>query len=650
MRPPFRNLAGLSVAALVAASLAACGPATPEPDPAAEALASALESGDFAGVPLSGATAEEAGDAVELAFSGMGEIPRTHTVTQVSVDEEEQDGVKTATATLHTVWDIDATDDDFAYDTRAVWELDAENERWELRFTPEILAPELGEGESLAATTASGERGEILGADDEPIVTDRPVVRVGIDKTRAEPDEWEDSARELAELVGIDADAYAARVEASGDKGWVQAIVLRDEDRDVTDEEIYEIPGAIAQPDDIPLAPTREFARPILGTVGAATAEIIEESEGRIEAGDQVGHSGLQAAYDAELAGTKAVTITRNSAEGEPVAELFASERTDGQDLELTLDADLQADAEAALADVEPASALVAVRPSDGAVLAAASGPGSENYNTALLGRYAPGSTFKVVSALAMLRGGATPETEVECTPTTEVDGKSFKNFDAYPASALGTIPLSEALAQSCNTVFVNAGNDVGASPLAEAAAALGLTGEDSTGAGAFLGAVPNDSAGTELAANMIGQGVVQASPLGMATVAASVANGATVTPQLVLSPERDSAAEDAAAEDSSEQDEPAEPASELTAEEAEALQSMMAGVVDHGTLVDLKGLPGGTVIGKSGTAEYDDEENAHAWTIAVQGDLAVAAFVETGDGGSHTAAPLVKEFLAAAR
>ncbi|RZU62688.1 penicillin-binding transpeptidase domain-containing protein [Zhihengliuella halotolerans] len=635
MRPPLRLLAGLSLAGLVAASLAACGPAIPEPDPAAEALASALEAGDFSAVPLSGTTAEEAADAVELAYAGMGEIPRTHTVTQVAVDDEEQDGVKTASATLQTTWDVDETDNDFTYETQAVWELDAENERWKLRFTPEILAPELGEGESLVAKSTSGERGEILGADGEAIVTDRPVVRVGIDKTRAESSEWEDSARELAELVEIDADSYAARVEAAGEKAWVEAIVLRDDDRDVTDEQIYEIPGAIAQPDDIPLAPTREFARPILGTVGQATAEIIEASEGRIEAGDRVGPSGLQAAYDADLSGTKGVTVTRNSAEDEPVAEIFASEQTDGQDLELTLEEDLQTAAEAVLADVEPASAIVAIRPSDGAVLAAASGPGGEGYNTALLGRYAPGSTFKVVSALAMLRGGATENTTVDCTPTTTVDGKSFKNFDAYPSSALGSIPLSEALAQSCNTVFVNAGDDVGSAPLAEAAAALGLTGEDGTGAGPFLGAVPDDSAGTELAANMIGQGVVQASTLGIATVAASVSAGETVQPRFVLSPEQEA---------------PAEPASKLTTEESEALARMMADVVDHGTLVDLKDLTGGTVIGKSGTAEYDSEQNAHAWAIAAQGDLAVAVFVEEGDGGSRTAGPLVKEFLAAAR
>ncbi|WP_054822076.1 hypothetical protein [Arthrobacter sp. JCM 19049] len=66
------------------------------------------------------------------------------------------------------------------------------------------------------------------------------------------------------------------------------------------------------------------------------------------------------------------------------------------------------------------------------------------------------------------------------------------------------------------------------------------MNAQDSTGANAFLGTVPDDSKGTELAANMIGQGVVQASPLGMATVMASVVAGETVHPQLVLTDAQD--------------------------------------------------------------------------------------------------------------
>jgi len=254
--------------------------------------------------------------------------------------------------------------------------------------------------------------------------------------------------------------------------------------------------------------------------------------------------------------------------------------------------------------------------------------------NTALQGAYAPGSSFKVISALSMLREGSTPDSKVQCPATTVVDGKTFKNYDGYPAAKLGTIPLSEAIAQSCNTVFVNQGAEIGGKKLAEAAAALGLTGEDGTGIGSVLGSVPDDSEGTTQAANMIGQGVVQASPLGMATVAASVQAKSTVQPKLVVSPEPKA---------------PAKPASELTEKEAGQLATMMGEVIDHGTLKDLNSLSGSKIIGKSGTAEYDSERNAHAWAIVAQGDLAVAAFVEDGDGGAQSAGPLVKAMLQAA-
>ncbi|MGP9649316.1 penicillin-binding transpeptidase domain-containing protein [Glutamicibacter sp. AOP38-B1-38] len=627
-----RSAVALSVAALVAGSLTACSAAIPDPKPAAEALAAALGSGDFSAVPLAGSDPSAAAKSLETAYGPMGDIKRSHTVLGAAEDEESQDGVQTATATLQTTWDIDSSDTDLTYDTQAVMEFDDEAEQWKLRFDPKILAPDLEAGEYLDARFSEAARGQILGGNGNALVKNRPVVRVGIDKTRAESDEWEASSRKLAKLVGIDEDSFANRVEKTGAKAWVQAIVLRDDaDREVTDEQIAEIPGALGQADEMPLAPTRAFARPILGSVGQATAEIIEKSEGKIQAGDQVGLSGLQATYNETLAGTAGVAVSRYNAEHEPVAELMGTEPVAGEDLQLSLNEKLQTVAESLVSESDSASSIVAIRPSDGQVLAAASGPESNGLNTALKGRYAPGSVFKVISALAMLREGQTPQSQVQCPASTEVDGKSFKNYDGYPAGAVGTIPLAEAIAESCNTVFVNAGSELGAESVASAASSLGLVAEDGTGAEAFIGSVPDASEGTELAANMIGQGVVEASPLGMATVMASIAHGSTVQPQLVLEPEPE---------------EPAQAKTELTESEAGQLQEMMAGVVDHGTLSDLKSVPGAKIIGKSGTAEYDAERNAHAWVIAAQGDLAVAAFVEDGDGGAQTAGPLVADFL----
>lgn len=630
-----RSVVALSVAALALGSLSACSAKTPDPAPSADALASAINSGDFSGVQFASSDAQAAASEQKTAFGSMGEVKHSSTVSSVAKDEEETDGIKTATADITTVWDVDDTDKDFSYTTKAVWEFDKDADAWKLRFDPAVLAPDLQAGDYLKATVEVADRGSITAAGGDKIVTNRPVIRVGLDKTRTEKANWKASAKKLAKLVDIDEDQYVSTVLAAGDKAWVPAIVLRDDSsREVSDNEIKAIEGATFTNDEIPLAPTREFARPLLGAVGEATAEIIKKSDGKIKSGDQVGTSGLQSAYNDTLSGTDGIKVSRYNKANEAQAELFTTKPVAGENVETTLDMDLQKAADKLIADADSNSGIVAIRPSDGSVLAASSGPVSSGLNTALQGSYAPGSSFKVISALAMVRDGATANTKVECTASTTVDGKTFKNYDHYPAAELGTIPLSEAIAQSCNTVFINEGSKISGKKLSEAAAALGLTGEDGTGVGAVLGSVPDDSVGTTQAANMIGQGVVEASPLGMATVVASVQAKSTVQPKLVTSPEPKA---------------PAKAASALTEDEAKQLSDMMAEVIDHGTLKDLNSLSGAKIIGKSGTAEYDSERNAHAWAIVAQGDLAVAAFVEDGDGGAQSAGPLVKSMLEAA-
>ena len=177
-----------------------------------------------------------------------------------------------------------------------------------------------------------------------------------------------------------------------------------------------------------------------------------------------------------------------------------------------------------------PASAIVALRPSSGAVLAAASGPGSNGYDTAMLGQYAPGSIFKIVDSLAMFRNGMTPDSKVDCPATLTVDGRTFKNAEGYPASSLGSVTLRDAFAHSCNTAFINARDTVSQAQLESAATSLGVAVEaPALGAAAFLGSVPGDAEGTEHAASMIGQGKVLMSPLAAAIMAGSVAKGAPV-------------------------------------------------------------------------------------------------------------------------
>ena len=131
----------------------------------------------------------------------------------------------------------------------------------------------------------------------------------------------------------------------------------------------------------------------------------------------------------------------------------------------------------------------------------------------------------------------------------------------------------------------------------------------------------------------MIGQGKVLSTPVGMATVAASIAKGSAVSPVLVLDgkPRPRVAAKQP-----------------LRSKEAAELRDLMRAVVTEGSGRRLAGLPGPPVLAKTGTAEYGDEAppRTHAWMIGIQGDLAVAVFVEDGPGGSTTAGPLLEEFL----
>ena len=138
-----------------------------------------------------------------------------------------------------------------------------------------------------------------------------------------------ESARQLATLAGIDVAPYVKQVEAAGDKAFVEAITYRIEEvppafaRDFDD-----IPGAVAVADKLPLAPTREFAAPILGTVGEVTAEMIEKDPDRYQAGDVAGLSGLQARYDDQLRGTPGVVV--DAVSGDEERELFREEPVAG--------------------------------------------------------------------------------------------------------------------------------------------------------------------------------------------------------------------------------------------------------------------------------------------------------------------------------
>ena len=611
-------LAGLS---LTVPGLSACSTGQDEAERAAGRLASALSSGRLSSSMFTDSQTSPQ-SAYDDVVSGLGDSSPTVAVRSVT---EDGDAMR---ATLGWSWDL--AGHPWRYETTAT--LREASGRWVTDWQPKLVEPSLAEGEHLALTTLDAQRGRVLGAHGSTLVTDRPVFRFGIDKTQVSTAKTVDSARRLAGILDVDAAGFVKAVRAAGPQAFVEAIVLRPGDAGSVDPSYKRIPGAVALRGTLPLAPTREFAAEILGRVGPATAELIKQSHGRLHAGDVTGVSGLQLRYDEQLSGAPGVEVEAQDDSGAS-RRLVRIPPVAGTDLQTTLDPRWQRSADRVLAGQPGTAALVVIRPSTGDLLAVANAPANNGLNAATYGQYAPGSTFKLVSSLALLRSGMTPESRGDCPPTVTVAGKQFKNYSDYPADRLGRITMRQAVANSCNTFFVGSAGRLEDGALADAAAALGLGVDFDLGFPAYFGQVPGPGSETEAAADMIGQGKILASPMAMAAVAASISAGHTVVPHLLADYQPT-----------------ADPASPLAHAEAARLRSLMRSVVTEGSGAVLAGL-GGDVGAKTGTAEYGQPGPGgalptHAWMLATRGDLAVAAFVENGESGSQTAGPLLLQLL----
>jgi cell division protein FtsI/penicillin-binding protein 2 len=607
------------VAVLTTTGLAACGGGSKGPDLAS--LQTALVSGDFSQVPLA-TPASGASDATTdyaAITKGLDGLKPTVTVGSPAVTGS------TATAPVHWSWPL--AGGSWSYDTTVTATKSGGD--WGVDWSPAIVESSLAAGDTLSLHTVAATRADIVGAGGSHLVTDRAVTVFGIDKSKVTAAQAATSATALAQLVGVDAKSFAGRVASAGAQQFVDAITYRRDEAPSIATKLAKIPGAVALEQQLPLAPYKGFAAPLLGDVGPVTADLVKAHPGIYHVGDVAGLSGLEERYDTQLRGTPGTAIDLVGKDGS-TKMLYEAKPKDGTPLQVTLDEHLQSLAESLLSKIGPASALVALRPSTGAILAAANGPGANGNNLATYGQFPPGSTFKMFDSLALLRKGLTPDSSVQCTPSVTVDGKVFKNDSWYPSSALGTVPLKTAVAQSCNTAMINARAKL--TDVASAAATLGFGVDHDTGFPAYFGQVPKPASETEQAADLIGQGKVLASPLVMATAMASIEAGHTVVPSLVPSVKTPVPSS----------------VTPLTKSEDAQLKTIFRQVVLTGTGSALRDVPGAPVIAKTGTAEFGQtgKTTTHAWMVAAQGDLAVAVFVDTGQTGAGTAGPIVEQFL----
>ncbi|MER5773291.1 penicillin-binding transpeptidase domain-containing protein [Streptomyces sp. NPDC002039] len=298
--------------------------------------------------------------------------------------------------------------------------------------------------------------------------------------------------------------------------------------------------------------------------------------------------------------------------------------------LKTYLDAKVQAAAEQAVAKY-PESSVVAVKPSNGHILAIANNR-KDGYNAAMTGTRAPGSTMKIVTAAMLLdRGKVAADKPAPCDKTVSWGGRSFHNQANFQLPA-GT-NFSTSFARSCNTAFIKQIDEVDedAALSKEATEVFGIGLDWKTGIKSFDGKVPVTT-GAESAAEYIGQGQITMNPLNIASITATARSGRFHQP-LLVSPELDGRPTATAART-------------MKASVRGQLVSMMRLTATSGTGAEAMASVGGDKGAKTGSAEVDGSASPDSWFTGFSDDVAAAAMVEGGGHGADAAGPIVASVL----
>jgi hypothetical protein len=296
--------------------------------------------------------------------------------------------------------------------------------------------------------------------------------------------------------------------------------------------------------------------------------------------------------------------------------------------LATTISPQAESGARAAVAQ-HKGSAMVVIQPSTGDILAIANNAQSNDF--ALTANVAPGSTMKIITSASLFNSGTlTPTSGVECPKAYTIQGITYHN-DQNETLPAGTA-FSDDFAQSCNNAFTQQWPHLsGPNSLASTAKTYFGLNQDWAigipGASASYFNAPASASGSELAQEAFGEGQLTASPIAMASVAATVATGTFKQPILIARTKQVAATPLPAATDSD-------------------LKQVMRAVVTSGTANGL-GL-GPNVYAKTGTADIKGQQQPNSWFVAFDSskDVAVACLVLNAGYGASVAGPEAAGFL----
>ncbi|HEX2300674.1 MAG TPA: penicillin-binding transpeptidase domain-containing protein, partial [Pseudonocardiaceae bacterium] len=520
-----------------------------------------------------------------------------------SDDSGDSGDRNTASVSYSAVWDL-GKNRQWRYSGRLDL-VSADTETgWSVRWSPAVLHPRLAAQQRIELQAVPPEPAPVVDRGGTPLLTPQTVVTVAVNREQAP----QVAAPLAAALRRFDAriteQAIVQGAEAAPPGQPHAVAALRQQDYLSVRDRIYELPGVTFPTQRRLLGPDRDFAAQLL--------------------------PGIRSTVEEQLAGAAGWRIMTIDAVGAEVDELAGQPPRPAPTVTTTVDRGVQAAGEDAVNAVPNPAMIVALQPSTGEILAVAQNAAADAQGAlALVGRYPPGSTFKIVTAAAALQAGkATVDTPLPCPGSTIIEGRLIPNIDRFD---LGTVPLHTAFARSCNTTFAQLAAGLAAGQLTDTGYLMGV-GRDYAipGITTLTGAVTPSPSAVQRAENGFGQGQVLTTPFGMALVASTVAAGGQVpAPVLIKGMPTELTTK---------------PARPVPGAVTSALRVMMREVVTQGTAQALAGL--GDLHGKTGTAEYSTTAS-HGWFVGFRGDLAFATLVVDA-GSSGPSLEVSRRFLTA--
>ncbi|OMC03923.1 penicillin-binding protein [Mycobacterium sp. NS-7484] len=581
------------VAVIGGTALSACTPRPDGPEPAAEQFFAELATGDTEAAAALSDRPDDAKTALDEAWNGL---QATRLDAQILGSKYAGD---TGSITYRYTWHL-PKDRTWTYDGQL--NMVRDEGQWEVRWSATGLHPRLGEHQTFALRADAPRRARVNERGGTDVLVPGYVYHYALN-AKAAGAALMPTARAVADALRPFDPALGnpqlLAEQASASAQPMSLITLNQADNDRISAAIGRLDGVVITPQPEMLPTDPDFAPAIVNEVKKSVADELDGQPG-----------------------WRVVTVNQNGVDVDVLNEVPGEP---APSITISLDRAVQDAAQNAVNTTGKQAMIVAIKPSTGEILAVAQNAAADAVGPlATMGQFPPGSTFKMVTAGAAIeRGMATPNTLLGCPGTMDIGHRTVTNYDAFD---LGTVPMSRAFANSCNTTFGELASRMPPRGLTQAAARYGIgTDYDVAGITTLTGSVPPTVDLAERTEDGFGQGKVLVSPFGMALASATVAAGRTPVPQLIEG--RQTMVDGAGAP--------------ISPKMVEGLRPMMRLVVTNGTAKDLGGL--GDVRGKTGEAEFMG--GSHSWFAGYRGDMAFAALI-VGGGSSEYAVRMCKTML----